>query len=334
MNVYHNSSIDGQHGPHARKLTPHAVRKTFFWETMPVHIPAIYLGTAGAVLDVCAKIPAGAMTEYLKKWKKNHRYTMEELEELEAENPAGRDFSIEMCLNDIPLRRRLSSSLLWYPADRLQAAEYRDLWRNEKEAARLINAYGCDPDCCWHLGRICYRWDSHPLLSPQTITLRLEDTAISLTAAHFTTKSSCNGQTVTAVHPVTGQVYTLTLHECRQIRNDFTAFGKKGVLYPQWCHLLSYSVSPKDGHTILTVKDCSESDTPKNSPENRIQPDSAAAAAAVLYETNTVPDAADTAMAVSSLHFEPVSEIRWRVVYSVKRKKDMEISFPLPQALP
>jgi len=259
---------------------------------------------------------------------------MEELEEMDAENPAGRDFSIEMYLNHIPLRRRLSSSLLWYPAGRLQDTENRDIWRNEKEAARLINAYGCDPDCCWHLGRICYHWNSHPLLSPQTVTLRLEDTAISLTAAHFTTRNSCKGQTVTAIHPVTGQTYTLTLHGCRQIRQDFTASGKKGILYPQWCQLLSYSVSPADGHTTLTVKDCSEGDTPKSIPQNHIQQDRATAAVAFPYKTSTDPDAADRAMAVSSLHFEPVSEIRWRVVCSIKRKEDMEISFPLPRALP
>lgn len=339
MNVYHNSTFYG-HDRYAKKLKPLAIQKTFFWEMQEIYIPAVYLGKSGAVLDICAKISVEAMAAFLKKWHrrqttaesanniKNTIITMEALDEMQAENPAHGDFAIDMYLDHTPLTRRISSSLQWYPSDILQKQSANEIWKNEKEAEQLMDAYHCDRSFCWHFGRISYDWDK-PILSPQKICLQLKDHPVSLTAEHFTTNGPCDGKTITSFHPVTGQKYTLTLHGCEPMQTDFTGIGKKGILYPEYSQLLSYDISPKADRTVLDIKDCSDCDKPKSIQKKYSHADGASA---VFWAGKNTDPKLRTAL--SSLHFKPVSEIQWRIVYFIKRREDMEISFLLPQAPP
>lgn len=58
MDVYYNGNGDPWgHGKQKNKLTKVPVDQTFLWETQEIFIPAVYVGEAGAILDICAKIP-------------------------------------------------------------------------------------------------------------------------------------------------------------------------------------------------------------------------------------------------------------------------------------
>lgn len=357
MDVYYNGNgaLWG-HGRAKTKLTEFPVRKTFLWGKQEVFIPAVYVGRAGAVLDVCAKIPVEDMILFLKKWDRTRRLslkTQEEYEQLEADNPGSRDFTVDMQINDTSLTCRMSSSLRWYPAEifQIETAENSFLedsflapaiepdsrdseemptaedWQNDTIAENLMDAYDCDRKCCWHFGRLVYDWKTKPLLIPEELSLLFQAHSLPVTAEHFSTNISCGGETITAVHPVTGQEYTLTLHGVEQTRHSFAKIGKKGIVYPEYCQILSYSVSPEIDCSLFDIRDCTDGDRPRkaNAPE-KISGESSAIAV-FMAGKNPVPE---RRLAVSSLHFEPVPQTRWRVVFQIKEREDKYLRFSIP----
>lgn len=189
-----------------------------------------------------------------------------------------------------------------------------------------MRAYSCDKGCCWYFERLSYNWNGEPILSPQNISLAFRANLISITAGHFSTGGSCDGKTVKTADPITGQEYTLTLHSCEQIRNSFAEIGAKGVVYPECCQILSYSIAPEIDHSLFCIRDCAEGDHPRMGDTQEPPSGSNGPTAVFMAGKNAAPD---NRMAVSSLHFEPVSEVQWRMVFQIKPKNDTEISFPI-----
>ena len=97
MDVYHDNNIWGKGTPETR-LTPLPVGRSFLWDKQEILIPAVYVGKAGAALDVCAKIPTEDMAAFLTKWYYERRMslkTQEEFNQLDAENPGCREFAVK-----------------------------------------------------------------------------------------------------------------------------------------------------------------------------------------------------------------------------------------------
>jgi len=332
MDVYHDNNIWGKGSPET-KLTALPINHSFLWGEQEILIPAVYVGKAGAVLDVCAKIPIEDMAAFLKKWDYKRRMSLktpEEFEQIDADNPGSREFVVEICLDGTPLVLRMSSSLRWYPESVIQMGNANpaseDGFENNKSAEEWMRAYSCDKGCCWYFERLSYNWNGEPILSPQNISLAFRANLISITAGHFSTGGSCDGKTVKTADPITGQEYTLTLHSCEQIRNSFAEIGAKGVVYPECCQILSYSIAPEIDHSLFCIRDCAEGDHPRMGDTQEPPSGSNGPTAVFMAGKNAAPD---NRMAVSSLHFEPVSEVQWRMVFQIKPKNDAEISFPI-----
>ena len=332
MDVYHDNNIWGKGSPET-KLTALPINHSFLWGEQEILIPAVYVGKAGAVLDVCAKIPIEDMAAFLKKWDYKRRMSLktpEEFEQIDADNPGSREFVVEICLDGTPLALRMSSSLRWYPESVIQMGNANpaseDGFENNKSAEEWMRAYSCDKGCCWYFERLSYNWNGEPILSPQKISLAFRANLISITAGHFSTGGSCDGKTVKTADPITGQEYTLTLHSCEQIRNSFAEIGAKGVVYPECCQILSYSIAPEIDHSLFCIRDCAEGDHPRMGDTQEPPSGSNGPTAVFMAGKNAAPD---NRMAVSSLHFEPVSEVQWRMVFQIKPKNDTEISFPI-----
>jgi hypothetical protein len=332
MDVYHDNNIWGKGSPET-KLTALPINHSFLWGEQEILIPAVYVGKAGAVLDVCAKIPIEDMAAFLKKWDYKRQMSLktpEEFEQIDADNPGSREFVVEICLDGTPLVLRMSSSLRWYPESVIQMGNANpaseDGFENNKSAEEWMRAYSCDKGCCWYFERLSYNWNGEPILSPQNISLAFRANLISITAGHFSTGGSCDGKTVKTADPITGQEYTLTLHSCEQIRNSFAEIGAKGVVYPECCQILSYSIAPEIDHSLFCIRDCAEGDHPRMGDTQEPPSGSNGPTAVFMAGKNAAPD---NRMAVSSLHFEPVSEVQWRMVFQIKPKNDTEISFPI-----
>ena len=332
MDVYHDNNIWGKGKPET-KLTAIPINRSFLWEEQEILIPTVYVGKAGAALDVCAKIPIEDMAAFLKKWDYERRMSLktpEEFEQIDADNPGSREFAVEICLDDTPLLRRMSSSLRWYPdcIIRMENVEpaSEDGFENNKSAEEWMDAYDCDRECCWYFERLCYNWDGEPLLSPQKISLAFQANFISITAGHFSTGASLNDETVKVVHPITGQEYVLTLHGYEQTRHSFAEIGAKGMVYPEYCQMLSYSISPEIDRSLFAIRDCAENDRPRMSDAQGQPGGSDGPTAVFMAGKSTDPE---KRAAVSSLHFEPVPEVQWRAVFRIKQKNDVETSFSI-----
>ena len=385
MDVYHNGNFlnTGFTGTARQKakLTALPVHQTFLWESQELFIPALYVGKAGAVLDVCVKIPVADMAAFLKKWPKERRLSLknpEDYEQFEADNPGSLNFHAEMSLDDMPLKLSSHCSINWYPETVFQmgnenpAPAQEDEWENDKAAEMLMEAYGCDRESCWHFGRLNYNWNDEPVLSPQRMELEFCAEQIPVTAGHFTTitntvgelqvfagqtmrqhvssaqppqphtapgkpeppttsgilpgETEDTGKTIKITHPVTGQEYTLTLYECRQNRHSFADIGAKDVLYPEYCHLLSYCISPEISRDLFDIRDCAEGDHPRKAEASEESGGSQGAAAVFMACKSSLPE---RRAAVSSMHFEPVSEIRWRIVFQVRTKPNRKIALSI-----
>lgn len=326
MNVYHNGNL-WSHSRHGRKLTPFFLQETVLWGDQELFLPAIYVGTEGVILDICAKIPVEKMAEFLKKWDQKRRLslkTQEELEQFDAENPGSRDFIINMSLDDIPLVLRSSSSLMWYPPVLTSFQAASDNWSNDKTAEELMDAYNCARNSCWHLGRLSYDWNNEPIPHPEKISLHFEMHKVPVTAGYFTTNLSGSEQTVLIKHPITGQEYTLTLHHCEQTRQNFSEIGQKGILYPEYCHVLSYNISPEPENGAFFIRDCSDGDQPrKMAASDKKNGVDCLSTSVFMVGNHYGPDQA----AISSLHFEPFDEVRWRAGFQIKTREDMQIAF-------
>ena len=331
MDVYHNGNFRG--GSRGSRLAPVPIQRTFLWEKQEILVPAVYVGPAGAVLDVCARIPVEDMAGFLKKWPRERRLALaapEDYEQVDADNPGSQDFLVEMSLDGTPLQLASSSSINWYPesvfrmGNEASAPAQEDEWTNGPEAEQLMETYGCSRGCCWHFGRLNFNWTGEPVLSPKKLSLDFRAQLSPVTAGYFTTAADTAGQTVKVAHPATGQEYTVTLHECLQTRHDFADMGAPGVLYPEHACMLSYSVSPEISRDLFDIRDCANGDKPRKKAAPGEHSRSDGAAAVFLAGKSPVPQ---RRMAASSMYFEPVEEIRWRIVFQVRKKPHMEVSF-------
>lgn len=340
MDIYHNQSIHEHTGRGAR-LAPLPVNQTFFWEGQEIYIPAVYIGNAGVVLDVCAKISLEDMTDFLLKWDENRRLslkTQEDYEQMEAENPASRDFTVEMSLNKIPLANNMSSSLYWYPPSIFQLLNEESADeestnaqenKNSRHTEELMEAYDCDRDCLWRISRHSFDWNDGPILSPQNISLTLRADTFSVTAGHFTTDSSCDyrdKKIINILQPVIGKKYTLTLHGCEQTKVDMDGIAEDNLIYPEYLQELSYTISPKISRELFDILDCAESEPARTQEENGDTggPDGPTAIFLAGKSANN-----DFQTAVSSLHFSPVTTVHWRIIFRMKPKEDMKITLPI-----
>lgn len=109
--VYFNANSESitDTGKKRTKLRTVPIRRTVLWEEEEIFLPAVYVGAAGVVLDICARIPVESMTSFLKKWNRERRLSLktpEDYEEIDADNPGSRDFAVEVSLDGADRTRR------------------------------------------------------------------------------------------------------------------------------------------------------------------------------------------------------------------------------------
>lgn len=364
MDLYYNGNGNiWSENKSGTKLSVLPVGKTFLWGGQEVFIPAVYLGEPGVMLDICTKISVRDMIHFLEKWDKDRRLsvkTKEEFDQLDADNPSAREFTANLQLDGTALTNRMFGSIRWYPQEILESDSVQDSGEkleNNKKAEELMRAYGCDRKCCWHFARHIYDWPSLPILTPTEISLSLQAHTFPVTAGYFTTAATASFSNISPgaepsgiyshfpadmeiTHPYTGQRFVLTLHGLDQVRNSFTDTGAEDVIYPEYCQILSYSVSPETGRDLFDILDCQDGDQPRmKGARDENSGEVCGPTAVFMAGKNPGPNGRSTC---SALHFAPVDEVRWRVVFQVKEKEDMTVTFTdclppvsqIPQAAP
>ena len=138
-----------------------------FWYRKEGFIPAFYVGSEGAVLDVCIRVPFPEIERYFGRWTEEKRLsglTDEEFEEMQSDSPFPSDFRIEMGLDGEELTSGFMCSTVWHPYKAEE--QYAD-----EEAEALMEEYGCDRGAGWMFTRWNYGWSGQPVLTPERMTL-------------------------------------------------------------------------------------------------------------------------------------------------------------------
>ena len=309
------------------------IQKSFCWGEEKWYIPAVYICDKGLVIDYCKQADPVQVKAFIDKWdllnEGNNHYTKEQQEQIEREHPLHTSFKGRVTLNGYKLQSDHSCGLPWIPESCLA-----DGLRRETEAIQIMEHYGLDVSLAWYMQRSSYRWGEVNGLDIQSLTVRMERQRENIAGQHFQTPTV--GESISLTHPMTGKIYTLTVHEVEQQELPERAFHDPNMEYPSHYLAMSYSLEPDISGRGFMIQDCTEGDRPR---QKKRDPDEFAPVAFCNAAVIGVIGGADGPTSVimgqsapklhaacSSLRFEPiVDDVEWRVVFSEKLMDDVDV---------
>ena len=340
MEVYygHNFWYQKKEGKPLKKFSVHKAEDPLLkWGKSEFFIPALYVGSEGAVLDLCMRVPLSEIFAYMQKWEDaaDRELSEEEMEQAERESPFFADFAVEMHLDGHRLRSESGCSTVWNPC-LTEQEEAR-----EAEVEELMETYGCSREYGWLFKRESFEWEGTPALCPEKLECLFSAGKQPVTVGHFVTDGTDEGGQIELTHPVSGETYMITLRSCEAERHDGD-WGERGteLEYPSCYQSLTYTVVPEISAGELTIQDCAKSDPPRKKNVLPAQEDgptayflaSSAAVVPIYSESGAETDGSHEAgeqkvwAACSALRFEPVDRIEWRAVFHIQEKENFHIT--------
>lgn len=308
------------------------IGKTFHWDNEKWHIPAIYLCKEGLIVDYFMETEPEKVTAFIEKWdllrENDNCYTGEQQEQMAREHPLHVRFFCKVCLNGKRLQNGYGSSLPWLPASCFPEG----FCRNE-DAWEILAHYGLDEKKAWAIHRWCYAWDGEAMPEIRSLSVRMERQP-----EHIPGEKLINpavGESICFDHPITGESYTLTIHETQQQTLPEHTFPDPNTEYPRHFLAVSYSVEPDIAEAKFLLQDCVEDDKPRQKTPiiDRYTPGAVNDTAVIgiiggtdgptaIIMGNSTPK---RHTACSNLRFEAVSQVQWQPVFRVKQMEDVEI---------
>ena len=304
------------------------VNKRFIWGEETWHIPAVYLCGKGLVIDFCIEVEPERVRQFMEKWnllnESEDELTETQREQAFSENPLTIRFHAAADVNGTQIRQRHGSAVTWIPASCLP----EDL-RSEEEARRVLEHYGCDLTRGWSIHRISLPWADKRPRDITSLRLTLEREMADVFGAVFDAPAA--GRSVTVTNPITGQEHVLTVREREAHEMDQNLFPDNDMEYPTHCVGLTYTIFPELQDFYL--RDCDKGDGIRVKHPNHNGPVVSGAVGLIGMiksdgeHTYFHPDGtrAKARAFCSSLHFEPVPELKLRIVFREKRVPDMEV---------
>ena len=310
------------------------IGRTFYWVEEKWYIPSAYICDKGLVIDYFVEADPARIKAFIDKWDLHHeernRYTKEQQEQIQREHPLNVSFHGHVRLNGQELQSDHGCGLVWL-TDECQP----DGCRRDAEAQSALEHYGLDMNRAWSIHRWTYRWGEANGMDIQSLTVRMERQRENIAGQHF--KTPAVGESISLPHPLSGKIYTLTVHEVEQQELPERAFRDPNMEYPSHYLAMSYSLEPDISGRGLMIQDCAEGDRPrqKKRDPNEFAPVAFSSAAVI-----GVIGGADGPTAIimgqsapklhaacSSLHFKPIAdEVEWRVIFSEKLMEDVDVT--------
>ena len=305
-----------------------SIRRHFFWDSEKWYIPAAYICDEGLVLDYCMEADPEEVKAFIDKWdllneERNH-YTLEQQEQMEREHPLNADFYGKITCNWQGLQAGHSCGVTWLPASCVP-----EKMRQDDTAKDILTHYGLEETKGWAFHRWSYPWSETAVQDLYALVLRLERQPENIAGQHFMAPSV--GESITLIHPLTGETYTLTVHELEQQELPERLFPDANMEYPRHLFTMCYSLEPDITGRGFLIQDCDHGDKPRRKRKDLVETAACAATIGVIGGADgptAVFVGANTPKlhaACSALHFEPVAEVEWRTVFSEKRMEDVEI---------
>ena len=303
------------------------ISKVFSWGGYTWHIPAVYDCPEGLVMDFCVEVEPERISSFWNKWGQliESCLTEEQHRALLAENPMDIfHFRCDLTVNSRGLREESSSRVQWIPDGCIPA----ELRRSEG-AMDLIEHYGLDPEMGWNFHRVKFPWAAERMQDIKSISLTLFQLPQAIPGLRFPTPDP--GKALTFLHPITGQEHSFTVLsvEPGQLEHH-RDFG--GMEIPTHYLSFSYTLSPDLTKKQCSIRDTAPSDSPKVS-QGKAASGSGAAAIGIIGGADgptsilfTPTGQTTERTAVSSLHFQPVEQVQWQMVFHEKLVEDIELS--------
>lgn len=332
-----------------------SIEKQFTWNQNIWHIPSIYITEDGLTVDYCIEIAPDRIKQYVEKWESvggdANNLSIEEQEALLAENPLYLDFHSKVSVNNAEAVRGRGCSIPWIPENirpKEAAGTHHEAQQENREAQRqakkesqwqsIMQRYQLDPEKGWVLHRCSYDWgpERKPMIRSLSVTLQQAPTAVTESKLH----SPKVGDRIITTHPVTGTRHVITIQSLEKQELD-VSMHRKEYEYPTHFVKMSYTLLPELSKNEFTVSDCGQGDRPRRKPD---ADGAGAAEIGIVRGAGTAgsgmtrgtegPIAIFVAggnkepklhSAVSSLHFAPVEEIEWKIVYQIKACEDIKV---------
>ena len=305
-----------------------SIHKEFDWAGCHWIIPSIYCCGKGLVVDFCMQVEPSRIHDFMEKWnltpenEAEQNFTQEQQMQLDMDNPMRMEFHSLLHLNGKKLYRSRGCGTCYNPC---LGQEYI-----HNEARRAVEHYGVDLGSAWVILRFSYLWATKrkPELHHLSVTMIQDE--ISIPGPHF--RVSTPGETVVFFYM--DQEYTLTVQKYEVQTMDWSHMPDTGLEYPSHYTAMSYTIDPEPPDGILDIADCDEGDRPRQVPSAPGQSVATSCAmmmgiiggadgpAVVVYGKNRK---GRLRAVCSSLHFEPVEQVEWRIVFHEKQFEDANI---------
>ncbi len=314
-NVYFCGSFWGHHRrERAGREVP--VQKWFQWAGRDWFVPSVYVCAKGIVVDFCMRAEASALRDFMEKWGlysesgESIEFTRDEREQMEREHPLSLAFSPSLTLNGTKLRTTHGCGVIFMPEQPGFCVD----------AEGAMAHYGLDRAYGWSIRRAAFPFVTKraPKLKSLSVTMTADEARVP--GPRF--RADKAGDTFSFSYRGTEYLLTVQEVEPQELPRERMTLDPR-FDYPTHFTAVSFTLAPEPPENSIFVEDCSESDRPRQvkretvSFEPKAQNDfcvgiigGADGPVAIV-----VGEAAQGKLqtACSSLHFEPVEHVDWRV---------------------
>jgi len=261
------------------------------------NVPSVYLCDDGIVVDACMEVPADRLENFHKDWGNRANESLSLADKLQRylDDPLTAPVTGILTVNDKLLRCKGSFSAVWNPLE-----------DNSGQVRRILRHYRLDPDRGYLFRRYCFlRKGKQPQI--RTMQLTLEAMPVMVPDECFTVHK--NGMRLRFVHPATGLEHTFTAVSLTNEALNPNFLTNHPCFYSRLTYTLEPSISPENFRVVDRVPG-DYWDGYQDEP------------AAVIY-ADRKPDPGRYAL--SSLHYEPQTQVRWQMIFRRKLHKDIQL---------
>lgn len=293
---------------HAGREIP--VNREFSWGGCTWLVPVAYSCGKGLVMDLCARVEPEKIRAWMGKWNLSpenddpRRFTKDEQLMIAAENPLRIEERPTVTVNGISLPAERGSSTSWNP--------FLPRLRDETEAVMV--RYGLDSSFGWVISRHHFPWKNGRRPEIKSLSLTMQQKKVALAGDHFRVNGP--GDSVEFVHPATGLTHVLTVVDCEAGTSSISRMEQfPDTEFPTHFRAMRFLVEPE---AEVTVLDCADSDQPRGGFKGAFGIIGGADGPVALTEK-------ELHAAVSAVHFEPVEDVEWRMVFYDRPVEDLTV---------
>lgn len=305
-----------------------AIGKWFKWGEDDWYVPAAYSCSRGLVVEFFKKIEPEKIQAFIDKYRsgmdESGDVADDVMQQLQAENPTDENFNATVLLNGKTLTQGSNYGTGWNPF-------VQDGEENDAESKMILEHYGLDPQMGWMFYRSSFPWVTKRKPKIAALSMTVMQSPIAIYGERFRVTEP--GQIIHFTHPITGVDHTIAVQECEQQTLTHESLGGMGWIMPSNYTLMDYVLAPDISGAAFLIKDCVQGDAPVPQEPHLYESQSLGVSSIGIIGGADGPTTifvgahaqGKRRAACSSLHFEPVADVEWRMMFYEKMREDITV---------